>query len=177
MSVFEDFRRRARATWASADWDSCARLEPVGAIVLNRIDLRPGLDLVDVGDGHGRQCRHPGCTARGQLVGVDIAPELFERARRRAAEAGVDVEWVEGDAQELPVADETVELTFASEQDAVDEYVNTFGPFVTARTVLEPQGRWPEFVQAFADLIRRFDLATDGTARIEGAYLLITVDR
>ena len=75
------------------------------------------------------------------------------------------------------VAREHVELTFASEQDAVAEYMNTFGPFVTARTVLEPQGRWPEFVQAFADIVRRFNLATDGTARIQGEYLLITVDR
>ena len=43
--------------------------------------------------------------------------------------------------------------------------------------MLEPQGRWPEFVQAFADVIRRFNLAGDGTARIESEYLLITVDR
>ena len=55
--------------------------------------------------------------------------------------------------------------------------MNTFGPFVTARTMLEPQGRWPDFVQAFADLIRRFNLAADGTARIQSGYLLITVDR
>ena len=269
MSVFEDFRRRARATWASGDWDSCARLiEPVGAVVLDRIDLRPGLDLVDVGTGTGGNIAIPAAQRGANVVGVDIAPELFERARRRAAEAGVHIEWVEGDAQELPFADEsfdrvvstfgamfapdheraaaelvrvcrpggrvamttwvadgyaggifkltgsflppppagvqppplwgveshveevfaaagvtpdvaheTVELTFASEQEAVDEYMNTFGPFVTARGVLEPQGRWPEFVQAFADLIRRFNLATDGTARIEGAYLLITVHR
>jgi hypothetical protein len=74
------------------------------------------------------------------------------------------------------VAREKVELTFASEQDAVDEYTNTFGPFVTARTMLEPQGRWPEFVQAFADIVQRFNLAADGTARIQGEYLQITVD-
>jgi hypothetical protein len=43
--------------------------------------------------------------------------------------------------------------------------------------MLEPQGRWPEFVQAFADLIRRFNLATDGTVRIQGEYLLISVAR
>jgi hypothetical protein len=55
--------------------------------------------------------------------------------------------------------------------------MNTFGPFVTARTVLEPQGRWPEFVQAFAGLVRRFNLATDGTARIRAEYLLISVAR
>ena len=75
------------------------------------------------------------------------------------------------------IARETFDLQFASEQAVVDEYTTTFGPFVTARTVLEPQGRWPEFVQAFADLVRRFNLATDGTARIQGEYLLITVDR
>ena len=75
------------------------------------------------------------------------------------------------------VAHEHVELTFGSEQDAVDEYMNTFGPFVTARNALEPQGRWPEFVQTFADIVRRFNLATDGSVRIQGEYLLITVDR
>ena len=75
------------------------------------------------------------------------------------------------------VAREKVELEFPPEQDAVDEYMDTFGPFVTARKMLEPQGRWPEFVQVFADIIRRFNLATDGTVRIQGEYLLITVDR
>ena len=44
--------------------------------------------------------------------------------------------------------------------------------------MLEPQGRWPEFVQAFAELDpRRFNVATDGTVRIPAEYLLITVDR
>jgi hypothetical protein len=75
------------------------------------------------------------------------------------------------------VTHEIVELRFGSEQDAVDEYMNTFGPFVSARTVLEPQGRWPKFVQAFADIVQRFNLATDGSARIQGEYLLITVHR
>jgi hypothetical protein len=55
--------------------------------------------------------------------------------------------------------------------------MNNFGPFVAARSVLEPQGRWPEFVQAFADLVHRFNLATDGTVTISSEYLLITVDR
>jgi SAM-dependent methyltransferase len=269
VGVSEDFRRRTRATWASGDWDSCARLiEPVGAVVLDRIDVRSGLDLLDVGTGTGGNVAIPAARRGANVVGLDIAPELFEHARRRAAEAGVDIEWVEGDAQEMPFTDESfdrvistfgamfapdheraaaelvrvcrpggrvamttwvtdgyageifkltgsflppppagvqppplwgveshveevfaaagvtpdiarekVELEFASERDAVDEYMNTFGPFVTARTMLEPQGRWPEFVQAFADLIRRFNLATDGTAKIQGEYLLISVDR
>jgi SAM-dependent methyltransferase len=224
--------------------------------------------LLDVGTGTGGNVAIPAALRGAKVVGLDIAPELFEHARRRAADAGVDIEWVEGDAQDLPFAVETfdrvvstfgamfapdheraaaelvrvcrsggrvamttwvtdgyageifkltgaflpppppgvqppplwgveshveevfaaagvrpnvahehVGLTFPSEQDAVDEYMNTFGPFVIARTVLEPQGRWPEFVQAFADIVRRFNLATDGSVRIQGEYLLITVDR
>ena len=248
MGIADELRQRARATWAAGDWDSCARLiEPVGAVVLDRIDVRPGLDLLDVGTGTGGNVPIPAALRGANVVGLDIAPELLEHARRRAADAGVDVEWVEGDAQDMPFPDETfdrvvstfgamfapdheraaaelvrvcrpggrvamttwvtdgyageifkltgaflpppppgvqppplwgveshveevfaaagvtpdvghehVELTFGSEEDAVAEYMNTFGPFVTARTVLEPQGRWPEFVQGFADIVRRF---------------------
>jgi len=46
-----------------------------------------------------------------------------------------------------------------------------------ARGVLEPQGRWPEFLEAFADLVHRFNLATARTVAISSEYLLITVDR
>ena len=42
---------------------------------------------------------------------------------------------------------------------------------------LEPQGRWTEFVQAFTDLVRSFNIAVDGTVRISSEYFLITVDR
>jgi SAM-dependent methyltransferase len=265
----DTFRQRARATWASGDWDGCSRLiTPVGAVVLDRIDVRPGLDLLDVGTGTGGNVAIPAALLGAKVVGLDVAPELFEHAGRRAAEAGVEIEWVEGDAQQLPFADESfdrvvstfgamfapdheraagelvrvcraggrvamttwfnegfagelfklsgaflppppqgveppplwgieshvndvfaaagatpeiahekVEFQYASEQDAVDDYMNNFGPFVAARGVLEPQGRWPEFVQAFADLVDRFNLATDGTVAISSEYLLITVDR
>ena len=34
-----------------------------------------------------------------------------------------------------------------------------------ARSVLEPQGRWDEFVTAYRDLVTRFNPAEDGGAR------------
>lgn len=46
-----------------------------------------------------------------------------------------------------------------------------------ARGVLEPQDRWVEFLQAFAELIRRFNPASDGTAKIRSDYFLIRVER
>jgi SAM-dependent methyltransferase len=41
-----------------------------------------------------------------QVVGLDLTPELFGTAQRRAEERGVAVDWVEGDAEELPFDDE-----------------------------------------------------------------------
>ena len=56
-------------------------------------------------------------------------------------------------------------------------YCEDFGPFVMARKVLEPDGRWEEFQAAFAELVHRFNRADDGTARIRADYLVITIDR
>jgi hypothetical protein len=45
-----------------------------------------------------------------------------------------------------------------------------------ARAVLEPQGRWDEFLEAFRDLVTRFNAAGD-RATIRSDYFVITVDR
>jgi ubiquinone/menaquinone biosynthesis C-methylase UbiE len=44
------------------------------------------------------------------VVGVDLTPELFEAGRRLAGEAGVEVEWIEGDAESLPVPSESFDV-------------------------------------------------------------------
>jgi hypothetical protein len=75
------------------------------------------------------------------------------------------------------IAHETVDLQFESEQAAVDDYTKNVGPYVTARAVLEPQGRWPEFVEALTDLVRRFNRGTAGSARLLSEYFLISVER
>jgi SAM-dependent methyltransferase len=262
-------RQRTRATWAAGDWDGFARLvTPVGAVVVERVGIEPGVELLDVGTGTGGNVAIPAAQRGAKVVGLDITPELFEHARRRAAEAGVEVEWVEGDAQDLPfddasfdrvtstfgamfapdhtraagelvrvcrpggriamatwinggfagelfklagaflpppppgveppplwgveshvnecfgaagvtpsIARETVDFEFATVPEAVTHYADDFGPFVMARGVLEPQGRWDEFLAAFAELVERFNSAPDGTARIRSDYFLITVDR
>jgi ubiquinone/menaquinone biosynthesis C-methylase UbiE len=71
----------------------------------------------------------------------------------------------------------TVDFTFASVDEAVAKYAEHFGPFVTARRVLEPEGRWPEFLDAFRELVTRFNVAQDGSVRIRSEYLVITVER
>jgi SAM-dependent methyltransferase len=106
MAAQDDFRSRARRTWAGGDWDSFSRLvAPVGPVVLDEIGVRAGDDLLDVGAGSGGTVAIPAALRGARVVAADITPELFEHGRRRAAEAGVDIDWVEGDAQDLPFAD------------------------------------------------------------------------
>ena len=103
MTAADDFRQRARQTWADGDWDAVSRLvAPVGPVVLDTIKVEPGMDLLDVGTGSGGTVAIPAALRGAKVVGCDITPELFVHARRRAAEANVEVEWVEGDARICP---------------------------------------------------------------------------
>jgi len=269
VAASDDLRGRARATWAAGDWESCARLiAQAGELVIERAGIEPGVELLDVGTGSGGNVAIPAALRGAKVVGLDVTPELLELARGHAAQAGVEVAWIEGDAQALPFADasfdrvvstfgamfapdhaaaaaelvrvcrpggrvlmttwvndgfigelftltgaflpppppgvqppplwgvelhvremfgaagtspsiarERVAPEFASVEAVVQEYSRNFGPFVMARSVLEPQGRWDEFVAAFGELVRRFDAGDGGRARIESEYFLISVDR
>ena len=75
------------------------------------------------------------------------------------------------------LARETVDFDFPSVENAVQSWTDDYGPLVMARAALEPQGRWDEFLEAFAELVRRFNTADDGTARIRCDYFLIGVER
>jgi ubiquinone/menaquinone biosynthesis C-methylase UbiE len=47
----------------------------------------------------------------GRVIGLDLTPEMLDQARRVAAERGVgNVEWVLGDAEELPFPDASFDL-------------------------------------------------------------------
>ena len=45
------------------------------------------------------------------VVASDLTPHLIERGKQRTAEAGVEIEWVEADAEELPFDGERFDCT------------------------------------------------------------------
>ena len=69
--------------------------------------------MLDVACGTGNAAIRA-AEAGGRVVGLDLAPELFDAARARAAEAGVDVDWVEGDAEALPYPDERFDVVLST---------------------------------------------------------------
>lgn len=109
------FKQRQRAAWSAGNWDEMSNLiTPVGEVVLGVADLEPGMDVLDVGTGSGNNIAIPAALRGANVVGADLTPELFENARRRAAEAGVEIEWVEGDAEDLPFEDASFDRVFST---------------------------------------------------------------
>jgi SAM-dependent methyltransferase len=60
--------------------------------------------VLDVATGTGNIALRA-AAAGAHVIGLDLTPELFETARRRAAEQSVVIDWIEGDAEELPFED------------------------------------------------------------------------
>jgi len=108
MSTLEELKQRTRASWAAGDYPAIAQrqLWPVGERIVARVGVTPGDDVLDVACGTGNAAIRA-AQAGGRVVGVDLTPELFVAGRQLAADAGVEIEWLEGDAEDLPVADES----------------------------------------------------------------------
>jgi SAM-dependent methyltransferase len=107
MTAVTDLKRAHRATWAAGDYAAVAALidEAPPHDLLAGAEIAPGQDVLDVATGTGNVALRA-AGAGAQVVGLDLTPELFATARRRAGELAVTVDWVEGDAEALPFEDE-----------------------------------------------------------------------
>ena len=107
-------QQRARATWAAGDFDAIAeRIWGVGEDLVSRVGVNEGDRVLDVACGTGNAAI-PAAAAGGEVTGLDITPELFEDARRRAGDAGVELELVEGDAQDMPFEDQSFDVVVST---------------------------------------------------------------
>ena len=84
----------------------------VKELIVEALELRPGLAVLDVGAGTGADtCRLAELAApphtTGSVVGLDRSSRMVAEARRRAAASGAAAEFVEGDATALPFPDAT----------------------------------------------------------------------
>jgi SAM-dependent methyltransferase len=105
-----------KTMWGSGNYAAVAeRITQAGELVVERGGVEPGMDLLDVACGTGN-ASIPAAHAGARVTGLDFSPELLEIARERAADAMVEIDFVEGDAQELPFEDESF-----------DRVVSTFG--------------------------------------------------
>jgi len=103
-----------RETWASGDYARVAELvTDVGERVVERAGVQPGSEILDVAAGTGN-ASIPAAQAGAHVIATDLTPELFTAGRRRAERAGVEIEWIAADAEELPFEDERFDYVLSS---------------------------------------------------------------
>src|SRR4051812_19270471 len=118
----EQFKERARNTWAAGNFDEISKLIlDVGENVVVRADIQEGMP-VPAPAGGPANATPPAALAGGKCTGLDLTPELFDAARKHAAEAGVEIDWVQGDAEDLPFDD-----------GSFDRVLSTFGVMFAPR--------------------------------------------
>ena len=95
-----------RAMWASGDYPRLAAelVAPLGPVLVAATGAGPGDRVLDVATGTGNAAI-PAAAAGASVVASDLCPELLAEGSRLAAERGLDLEWREANAHELPFSD------------------------------------------------------------------------
>jgi ubiquinone/menaquinone biosynthesis C-methylase UbiE len=97
-------KSRQQATWASGDYQMIAtQIQIVSELLIEALDVRSTERVLDVATGSGNAAiaaARRGCT----VVGLDYVPALLDRARLRTHAEGLEIDFVEGDAEALPFA-------------------------------------------------------------------------
>ncbi len=106
-----EIKDAARSTWAAGDYDHVWEeegLASMGEDLVAHAEIGPGMRLLDVGTGSGSVAL-PAARAGAEVVASDLTPELLEKGRGRAEREGLELEWVEADAEALPFEDGSFE--------------------------------------------------------------------
>src|ERR1700754_3707600 len=104
--VYDAVTASQQRTWSDGDFSMVASLvinpsENLG----EALEILPDERILDVATGSGNGAIAAARRAWGNTVGCDFVPALLERARERAAAERLDIEFVEGEAQAVPVED------------------------------------------------------------------------
>lgn len=123
--------------WASGDYSSMVEtfLLPLGPRLVEACRIGPGMSVLDVAAGTGN-ASIPAAQAGAYVTASDLTPELLDAGRGRADAEGLELEWAEADAENLPFEDESFDVVMSSigamfaphHQDVADELVRVCRP-------------------------------------------------
>ena len=100
--------------WGAGNYAAVAEnVTEAAEICVQRAGVGPEMDVLDVACGTGN-ATIPAVRAGARVTGLDFQPDLLEIARKRAADAGVEIDWVEADAQDLPFDDASFDRTLST---------------------------------------------------------------
>ena len=107
-------KARQRTMWASGDFALIGTtLQIVGETLCEAAELDAGARVLDVACGNGNAAlaaAHRFC----RVAGLDYVPALLARARERAAAERLSIDFVEGDAEQLPFPAESFDAVLST---------------------------------------------------------------
>src|SRR3954451_11350827 len=106
--------RVQQQVWSTGDFAKIGnRAQIVGEHLCETVDLLSVERVLDVACGSGNTAL---AAARrfAEVVGVDYVPALLAHGRERTAAEGLEIEFVEGDAQALPFADASFDVVLST---------------------------------------------------------------
>lgn len=104
--------------------------------------LKEGEIVLDLGSGGGFDCflAAQRVSKKGKVIGVDMTPEMIEKARENAKKGGYEnVEFILGEIENLPVADNYVDVVISN--CVINLSRDKSRVFAEAYRVLKPGGR------------------------------------
>src|SRR5262245_6351082 len=149
-----------RAMWALGDYHRFAQATvwELGPVLVEACGIAAGQRVLDVAAGTGNTAIRA-AKAGARVVASDLTPENFEAGRREARTQGVELEWVEADAEALPFGDGEFDVVtsslgamFAPNHQAVaDQLLRVCRPGGTIGMInFTPEGLGAEFFGLFA---------------------------
>ena len=118
----DEFKVRQRAVWDAGDYATLSEhIADVGELVVARAGIEQGMSVLDVACGTGNAAI-PAARAGARVTALDLVPKLLQQGRAKAEGAGLEIEWIEGDAEQLPF-----------EEGSFDRVLSTFGHMFAPR--------------------------------------------
>ncbi len=103
----EELKERSKAVWASGDYSHTSRqLEPASEHLVEALAVARGHRVLDIAAGDGN-CAIAAARRGASVIASDFSPVMIESGRRRTADLGLDVEWRQADAADLPFEDDS----------------------------------------------------------------------
>jgi 2-polyprenyl-6-hydroxyphenyl methylase/3-demethylubiquinone-9 3-methyltransferase len=160
MDANRTLKAAHRAMWALGDYHRFARATvwELGPVLVEACGISAGHRVLDVAAGTGNTAIRA-AKAGARVVASDLTPENFEAGRREARTQGVELEWVEADAEALPFGDAEFDVVtsslgamFAPNHRAVaDELLRVCRPGGTIGMInFTPEGLGADFFGVFA---------------------------
>jgi SAM-dependent methyltransferase len=108
-------KSRHRAMWASGDYPSMVEtfLLPLGPRLVQACGITAGMTVLDVAAGTGNASL-PAARIGADVTASDLTPELLQAGRERAEAEGLQLKWVEADAERLPFEDASFDVVMSA---------------------------------------------------------------